>query len=435
MLIVTSLTFLALTLLNYWIGKSAIYPGVAFCASWSVAIGVVGLTGDLFYPVSPETLFFFIVGGGVLTVACWVGNWIPTGKPQAARPNASVNRILTIAVWAVVIATPVFFYWIIQAVSAESNSLPFLMIARVLQQKAVEAGGDGAFRAAGLLIEVAQIIAVLCLWERKDHGRRASIAIVFAFLISIPFGQKASPFILAMALICVDTIQNRKMRWKLIAPMFFMMVAITAVFEFYVHLGGGSFQLGGGSFTDNTANVGRMFGLYASGGIAGFDRVIRSPNTIPQINPVHIMGLRIVRRFGANVTFPETAEFATIGPNQLDGNVYTIFWSYLNWGWVGDMLAVAFIAFISTRVYKRALQDGMPWVPIYAKMFFGLVFSSFTEYFVSSIYIYGIIVAVCWMIYRLPVHIAQFIGFNRSVVSEDLALHGFAPIEPHRPPR
>ena len=126
-------------------------------------------------------------------------------------------------------------------------------------------------------------------------------------------------------------------------------------------------------------------------GAVGFDRVIRSPNIIPQINPVHITGLRIVRRFGANVTFPETAEFVTVGPNQLDGNVYTIFWSYLNWGWFGDMLAVGFIAFISTRIYKRALQDGVPWVPIYAKMFFGLAFSSFTEYFVSAIYIYGII--------------------------------------------
>jgi oligosaccharide repeat unit polymerase len=428
MLFVTSLTFLALTLLNYWVRKSAIYPGVAFCASWTAAIGLIGLTGDLFYPMSVETVSVLIIGGCVVTAACWVGNWLPTRKAGPSMPNRSVNRILTVAVWVIVIATPLFFLWINQAVSAESNSLPFLMVARVLQQRSIDAGGDATFRAAGALIELSQVIAVLCLWEKKDHGKRAFFAIFFAFVISMPFGQKASPFILAMALICVDTIQNRKMRWKLIAPMLFIMVAVTAVFEFYVHLGGGS-------FTDNTANVGRMFGLYASGGIAGFDRVIRSPNTIPQINPVHIMGLRIVRRFGANVTFPETAEFATIGPNQLDGNVYTIFWSYLNWGWVGDMLAIAFIAFISTRVYKRALQDGMPWVPIYAKMFFGLVFSSFTEYFVSSIYIYGIIVAVCWMIYRLPVHIAQFIGFNRSVVSEDLALHGFAPIEPHRPPR
>jgi oligosaccharide repeat unit polymerase len=416
MLLVASLTFLALTLLNYWVGRSAIYPGVAFCASWTVAIGVVGLTRDLFYQMSAETLSLFIVGGCVVTAACWVGNWLPTRQPKPSTLNPQVNRILTVAVWAIGIATPVFFYWLIRAVAETGYSLPFLMVARVLQQRAIDAGNDGAFRAAGLLIELAQIIAVLCLWEKKDHGKRAFIAIVLAFLISIPFGQKASPFILAMALICVDTIRNRKMRWKLIAPMVFIMIAITAVFEFYVHLGGGS-------FVDNTGDVARMFGLYASGGIAGFDRVVRNPGIIPQINPVDIVGLRIARRFGAAVTMPEVAEFVNVGPNGLNGNVYTIFWSYLNWGWAGDMLAVGLLAFISTRVYKRALQDGVPWVPIYAKMFFGLVFSTFTEYFVASSYIYGIIIAVCWMIYRLPVYFGRFRGFNRAIVGH-AALNG-----------
>jgi oligosaccharide repeat unit polymerase len=368
------------------------------------------LAGDLFYPVSAEALSLFIVGGCVVTAACWAGNRLPTWRAKPHAPNPMVNRILTITVWAIGVATPVFFYWLIRAVSQAGYSLPFLMVARVLQQRALDAGSDGAFRAAGFLIELAQIIAVLCLWEKKDHGKRALIAILLAFMVSIPFGQKASPFILVMALICVDTIQNRRMRWKLIAPMVFMMVAITGVFEFYVHLGGGS-------FTDNLGSVGRNFGLYASGGIAGFDRVVRNPGIIPQINPVDIVGFRIARRFGANVTFPEVAEFVTVGPNKLDGNVYTIFWSYLNWGWVGDMLAVGLIAFIATRVYKRALHDGMPWVPIYAKMFFGLVFSTFTEYFVASIYIYGIIIAVCWMIYRLPVYFGRFRGLNHAVVS------------------
>ena len=144
-----------------------------------------------------------------------------------------------------------------------------------------------------------------------------------------------------------------------------------------------------------------------------------------------ITGLRIARRLGANITFPETADFVTVGPHGLEGNVYTIFWSYLNWGWLGDMLSVGFIAFVSTRIYKRALQDGVPWVPIYAKMFFGLAFSSFTEYFVAAIYIYGIIIAVCWMIYLLPVHICNPSSFslctagttNRAVNNSRTMLH------------
>lgn len=398
--------------------SSPIYPGFAFCASWAVSLLIIAATGDLFYRLSPETLVVFICGGCVVTVACGLGSILPSKAPMPVDRQAS-NRILTALLWVVVLSTPIFLYWLKQAVAAEGGNSPFLMIARVVQMKAIDSGGNSAFRAAGYLIELAQDVAVLCLWEKKGHEKRAVIAIIFAFIVSLPFGQKSAPITLALALICVDWIQNRKMRWKLVMSMVLVMVSITATFEFYVHLGGGS-------IAQNATGVARNFALYASGGVMGFDQVMRDPKIVTHVNAVDVVGLRIARRFGAQVVIPEVYEFVNVGPYGLNGNVFTIFWPFLNWGWIANMFTVGLICFISTRVYGRAMQGGMPWVPLYARIFFGLVFSTFSEYFAQSLYLYAILIITNWIVYSSPIRIAQFRNLNHSIVQAEFFSRGIA---------
>lgn len=180
-----------------------------------------------------------------------------------------------------------------------------------------------------------------------------------------------------------------------------------------------------------------MLGLYMGGGIAGLDQVIKDPSAVPPINPIYVMGLRAAKRFGAHIEIPEVAGFVNVGPYQLSGNVYTIFWPYLNFGYLGSILFVGILGAVATRVYKRALNGGQPWVILYAKMFFAVAFSTFTEYFISSLYIYGIMLLAVWIVYFAPVRVDQFLHFCSSTVGADLQQKGIdlplAPIRPRRP--
>jgi len=416
-LLATAIIFVFLAIFNR-IKTTPIYPGFVFCASWAVSLLILIATNDLFYRLAPQTLVVFICGGLVVTLACALGS-ISSSKPPSPVDRQASNRILTAMLWLVVLATPVFLVWLWQAVAAAGGNAPLLGAARMLQVNAIESGDDNAFRAAFYLILFSQSVAVLCLWEKKGHERRATVAIVFALILSIPFGQKAGPFSLVIALICVDWIRNRRMRWKLITVTFLAMLCLTAIVEFYVHLGGSS----------DTNSVARMIGLYVSGGIIGFDQVVRDPSIVTHINPVDILGLRIARRLGNNVVIPEVYGYANIGPYGLRTNVYTIFWPLMNWGWLANMCTIGFIFFSVTRVYKRALQGGMPWVQLYAAMLFGVVFSTFTEYFIPSLYIYSVLIATNWIVYSLPVRITQFKIFNRNIVYNRLRSQEPPPVE------
>jgi oligosaccharide repeat unit polymerase len=196
--------------------------------------------------------------------------------------------------------------------------------------------------------------------------------------------------------------------------MFLIMVGVATMVEFYVHLGGES-------FSGNIGAIFRMFVLYGSGGLVGFDRVVRQPNIVPQFNPIYVTILRIIRRLGGQADIPEVADFVNIGPDGFQDNVYTMFWSYLDFGYIGMLLTVAVLGFIVALIYKRALAKSHMFVFLYATLLFSVVFSIFTEYFVSMSYYLLKVCLISWLVYRLPERWAQFRRFTGRVTSSDLA--------------
>jgi oligosaccharide repeat unit polymerase len=399
MLLFTAIFVLFLAILNFFFGrKSPIYPPFLFCLSWGVSLLLLWLTGELFYPLLPATLLFILAAASVFSIFCWVADALPSRK-NTQTVHAS-DRILNWLIFLVAAATPLYYRWMFNTVSTRGAGSPFLQAAMASAMEMT--GKDTSFRVAGFLVEVSSMVAMIAVWESDGHKKRTIIAVLSAFAISIPRGQKASFIILAISLLAVDWLKNRKLRWKILVGTTFLMIGMAATFEFYVHLGGGS-------FFEKVNSVVRLIVLYISGGIVGLDRVFREPNVVSQLNPISVMWLRVLRRVGFNVEFPEWADFVAVGPYSLDGNVYTVFWSYLNFGLTGAVAFVGFLGFLATRIYKGALQGSQPWVPLCAKLTFAVFLSNFTEYFVSSVYIYFILAVLVWIIYFLP---AQWKRFN-----------------------
>ena len=417
MLLLTILVLCLLTAINYQFGgRAVLHPAVVFSAVWAIALSLLAASGDMFYPMLPETLAIFLFGAFAFSAGCWIA-MLPVASPYLPSPvlRSSSNRIIWGLLVVVAIGAPFYYRWLSGLIAGSGKEGPFLMLVRMSTVELM--GKSSAFTIFGTLADLSRIVAMMAFWESERHPKRSVFAIVIALFMSGVTGQKSGPFLLVVALICIDWLKRRRVRWKLIGVMFLIMLATATAVEFYVHVGGGS-------FSDNIGAVFRLFVLYGSGGLVGFDQVIRQPHIVPQFNPVHVIWLRIIRKFGANVDIPEVADFISIGPNSLQDNVYTMYWSYLDIGYAGMMAVTAATGFIVTFVYRRALGKGPLWVFLYASLLYAVAFSIFTEFFVSTIYFLFKVCAVSWLVYSLPVKWAQFRRFTEESVEADLAKAG-----------
>src|ERR1041385_8004845 len=413
MLALTILALCLLTAINYKFARKALlYPALVFSAVWTLDLALLAVSGNLFYPVLPETLVIFLCGVLAFSVGCWLA--ILPATTTAARPaefQASSNRIITVLLSVVIVIAPFYYRWLSHLVADGDNS-PFLLLVRAATQEMM--GKSAAFTFFGTVSELSRIVAMMAFWERDKHPRRSTLAITVALVMCGITGQKSGPLMLVISLVCIDWIKTRRLRWKLLVVMALIMVGVATMVEFYVHIGGGS-------FSENIGSVFRMFVLYGSGGLVGFDRVVRQPNIIPQFNPIYVTVLRIVRRLGGQADIPEVADFVNVGANGFQDNVYTMFWSYLDFGYVGMLITVAVLGFIVTLIYKRAISKYHMFVFLYATLAFSVVFSIFTEYFVSMFYYLLKVCLVSWVVYRRSERWAQFRRFTGRVASSDLA--------------
>ncbi|HLJ28101.1 MAG TPA: O-antigen polymerase [Candidatus Angelobacter sp.] len=410
------LTILVLSLLaffNYRIGgKALLYPPVVFCGIWAFDLFLVWVAGDYFYPMLPETLFIFICGAFVFSLGCWVAvlfkERIPPPKPVLREAS---NRIITILVVLLALGAPLYYRWLSGVVSAGGGTAAFLALARVRTMELM--GKSPAFTFFATMVEISVIVAMIAFWEKERHPKRAVFAVVLALFMGGIMGQKVGPLTLVVGLLGIDWIKNRRIRWKVALVMVLVMVIAIVVIELYVHLNG--------SLQEQAGPILRQFALYSSGGMVGFDRMVREPNIVPQPNPIYVWYLRIIRRLGTQVEIPEVSDFVTVGPQFATNNVYTVYGEYLDWGYAGAILWVGGLGLLATLVYKRALQGRMISILLYGILLRNIVFSPFTEYFVSNAYLLVKVIAVAWLVYSLPVQWAQFKNLIGSAVQADLA--------------
>ena len=400
MLLLITLIFSVLAYVNYRLsGKALIYPPVAFCAIWAFDLFLAWVVGDFFYPMLAKTLGIFLCGGLVFSLGCWAAILMPELNPPAKPAfHLSSDRIITLFFFIVVIGAPFFCRWIFGLVSANGGTGAFLLLARMSIIE--EMGKNLTFTVFGTLSEIALIVALMAFYERAHHPKRAVLAITMSLGMGILLGQKVGPLSLVVGMICIEWIRTRRINWKFLVVLLLIFVTATGTIELYVHVGGDSLQ-------EKVVPVFQNFVLYASGGMIGFDRVVRDPNIVPGINPFYVIYQRILRRLGMYEQIPEVAEFVAIGPHSLVENVYTMYWEYLFLGYLGAILFTGLIGFLLTLIFKRAMQGGKICIFLYAFLFRGVVFAPFTDYFLNLYFLFKVLILV-WFVYSFPVRWAQF---------------------------
>ncbi len=394
------------------------YPAFVFCVCWGVALLTIAVFHSYFYPVLPETIVFFIVGAFLFSLGSWLATSFKSlrpSRPLVARPARGAIDFLF---WIVILATPLGLYWLYTGVM--ESGLSFLVATRNL---GIDLNGvDTGMMLFGTLGELAFFVALMIFYDRERHPKKFYPAIIIAFILALATGNKAGPMSFVTALIVAHFLKTRVIRWKLIINTAFVAFLLAGAVNFYSHFGEGD-------TSERLEAVMQAFPLYESGGLVGFDRVMRDHSAIPQFNQLEVMYQRVARKLGSRTAVvPDNSEFVKIGPDPFyQDNVYTIYWNYLNWGYAGALLTAALIGFMVTMVYHRALSGRMVSSMLLPCLIYSVAFSTFTEYFESRLYFFSKLVLIGWAVYYLPARWQQFKAFNASLFTASPSLQRSRP--------
>jgi len=408
-LILTILTLALLAVINYHIGPRSLFsPPVVFCGIWAFDLFLVWAVGDFFFPLLPETLLIFTIGGLFFSIGAFAANAIPSHPKE---PAESYNKITTALCSLIIVVFPFFVRWILEITGAKEG-YPLLMAARMTL---VEMEGDSvALTIFGNLLLVSVIVALIAYRENQGHKKRAWIALSVTLVMSMLTGTKGAPLALVLGLMYINWLKTRRIRWRAIAAIIIIFVGVITLVEYTVHINGSSLE-------ESAMPVVKNATMYVSGGIVAFDQVMRNPHVVPLANPIYDIAMRVLKRLGyhEDVVAAHGYEYVDIGPNNLINNTYSVYGSWIAFGPLGMVSAMGLLGFVSGLAFKRALLGGRISAIFYAVIFPGIFFSPFHDYLTALIWL-AMVLLVSWAVYYFPFRWRQFKAVLTDIVRADL---------------
>ena len=421
MLFLTILVLSLLAIVNYEFGKKAIfYPPIVLCSVWAADLILVWIAGDFFYPLSPETLFIFLCGCLAFSLGSWLTFFWPQGKSTEIHhlPKSS-NQIVNILVLLIVAAIPLCYHWMTNFASGYGSNL--LLAARVALLDVTNEADAGSILFKNVA-SFSMMVAMIVFYENKHAKKRSFIAIVSAIAINLLTGSRAGIVLLIFALVCIDWIKNRRIRWQPLVALFVIFLLTFGLIAIYLQKGDARVDA---SLSENVVPIVQGFVLYAAGGLVAFDHVVRDPNIIPHNWHIDRFFLQTMNKLGGRFEVPSLhAQFVSVGPNSSFTNVYTFYFAYLDFGYIGMMGVVLALGFFITLCYRKAISGNQIGVLIYSTLFAGLLLSIFNESLFFNLNFLLKLSVVSWLAYSFPTEWAKFSRFTKKSVAAHIAKNG-----------
>ena len=221
---------------------------------------------------------------------------------------------------------------------------------------------------------------------------------------------------LTMSLVCIDWINNRRLRWRPLAAMLLSLMLIFGAMAIALQKGEARADA---TLAENFVPVAEGVVLYAGGGIVAFDRVVRDPSSVPHNWQITRVFFQVANNLGARLEVPPLhAEYADVGPDGLSQNVYTMYFAYYDLGIAGMMLTVAVLGFAATLLYRKALKGDKVLTIVYGFVFGSLLLSPYSETLFMGLNFGVKIWAIAWLVYEGPSRIRQLVSFLGRVKPE-----------------
>ncbi|MHB8724070.1 MAG: O-antigen polymerase [Casimicrobiaceae bacterium] len=373
------LAFMALFAINWLRARSWLDPAVAISSVWALTFLFLAMAGGQLYGVSWTALLIYISGLAMFSLGVLLGNGIPVhaGKP-GTYGYLSDRVILWLFFLILLLGVPFYLAYIRQFSSAALFSPAFFL---EIRQGMLEQSSELARTPlVNNLVTLSSIAAVLA-FALTESGRRWRLLVAgivaLAFFYNLLTAASAGVVNLLVMLLAIYSMQRGRL------PKLALLLALGLVVAFFgVVTAQRALSTGGdiGSLAAAAHTTLEQLGHYLASGPVGFSVYLDHPQSVPAVWSPWRFFERTANYFGNYFDVPNlNAAYVQIG-DGLYYNTYTAFFSYFPpyglSGAAGFMLA---LGVISGAVYRRARQQRLLWLLLFAPIFYGVLMTIFNE--------------------------------------------------------
>jgi oligosaccharide repeat unit polymerase len=395
-----------LIVVNYWLGRSVLYPPFLFCGIWLLDLAVYRLNLGEFDMPHTNTLTLLTMGAVCFSVGGMFATLFPKSLIEArfilTRFPPRNNLVKPAVILFLACGIPLLFSNLRTLASQGTGNTIFQQA-----RNAGVAGASGDQIAGGNPLGTyftlwSLYAAPLFLIERRDKSFWVMTAI--AFLASLLSTGRLPFLMLISSLTCVELMKtNRHTFWSavkfaripvlLFISLFFgllFLMKYTSIFE---------------------GGIGAIILLFLVGYIIGptaaLDYFLQHPQDYPD-QPHHTFKffLSIAAKFHL-IAYQESTRVDFVDL-PVPTNVYTVYRSYLSdFGFYGALIAIATIGLLQTLLYRKARTGSLLGIYFFAITLFALLLSVFSDEYASfGSYIDSLAFAAIYILLRsLPLRV------------------------------
>ena len=405
-----ALALIVLTVLNYAVSRSLIYPPLLFCAVWAVQMVGLQITGDYFFPMEDTTLWVFFFGALAFTAGGLLAMLLKLGPPKA-EPDAQTLRyidvILKVSFVIGLILLP--FYWnYLRSLVGGGDVANFW---KELRMATLEHAETDARDVNPILASIPffSLLATISLYEFCRTGLgwlRACCGILISLIYHLGSTARSEVLILIVSLFAAVWFRSPKkaLRWGALAMCGFF------VLFFFNQL---KVEKAGSRADESVANnlpqFARGLAIYSLGSAVAFDGSVRNPGLIPNTFPITGYFTRALNKFGFQLEDPVPFLQNIAVNTAFSINAYTVYFSYYSdYGMFGTSLFMAAFGFVTTFVFRKASRNDPAHVLLFGLAMYCTLTSFFADFFVLEMGFWFKAFAVGVIFYRIIPAIVRY---------------------------
>jgi oligosaccharide repeat unit polymerase len=347
--------FVLLTIGNYWVARSVLYPPFIFCVMFLLDFSMYRANFIVIDPLHTNTLLF--VGGGALLFS--LGGLLSQGIPRpliAMRLNMfNLPRRSKVPKYTLLFLLALSFPLIVQdRISKASQGAGDSFLERA-RNATVEQAEEGRRNSDYLVNSIpGNAIGIALLFMLEEHDWTFFCAVTLALLTGISGGGRTDVLTLITALSGIHLIRTK--RESLVAAFSFVKWPILLFLVFFIAF---VYVSKDTSVYNNFADLISFFLVgYLISPTTALDHVVQRPGDF--LLPNHTFQFILKPAAALHLTPyappPVLDQFIFV---PLPTNVYTVYRFYLtDFGFIGALICLGVIGILHSMLYRRARQEG-----------------------------------------------------------------------------
>jgi oligosaccharide repeat unit polymerase len=393
MSLVAAVVLLVLAVLNRSLSRSWAYPPCVFCCVWGFALLLLSASGDVFYPIGPQSILFFVLGAFAFSVGGGIALALPFGPIPLTRRESphrtAISFGLDIGLVLLTLCFPLYLRYMEFAGSLAStngnNS------AEQLRRGSMTLANDPnrVLRFEPSLVPLAIILGVLAFNEYRGGSERrwrTYAMIAFGFLYTYASAARSEIIVFLSGLIAVVWIRRGKLPARLLVGATALFLVIFTVNQISLEKMGTNANA---SLSDNLPALSEGLLTYSVGSIVAFDHYVQNPGSIKNGSQLMKPIARIINQFGGHMDEPSRHLMFTKISSTQETNVYSIYFPFYDDGYVISFLDFMILGVISALIFRYARRGHPLAVVCYGFILYATLMSVFAEEFFARMDLYG----------------------------------------------